>query len=223
VDLIPRFVGEFGITTLLAQVVIFAIGAIAGIAEVGALRAGQLLLGPLNVIFLGVSLVGLPEGVRALRVSTANLRRKCVIWSAGLAACAICVGIFGLLLPDRLGTALLGESWPAAQQVVLPLSIGLAGSGVILGAAIGLRALAAARLSLRARLSVAPLILTGALAGAAFWGAQGAAVGFAIAYPMGSIIWWRHLRLGLREHDADSSFSTAQRVEADRAEGSRSA
>jgi len=199
-DLIPRFIGEFGITTLVAQVTIFAIGALAGLADVGTIRAGQLLLGPLNVIFLGIGLAGLPEAVRALMVSEAKLRQACVFISAALALCALGVGAFGSVLPDRFGAALLGENWPFAQRVVVPLSIGMAGSGVIMGAGIGLRALAAARLSLRARLLVAPLVLATALSGAALWGARGAAWGFAFAYTIGSLVWWRYFLRGMRDH-----------------------
>ncbi|MDP9234622.1 MAG: hypothetical protein M3P01_08735, partial [Actinomycetota bacterium] len=117
-DLIPRFAGEFGVTTLAGQVSIFAIGAVAGLATVGAIRAGQLLLGPLNIIFLGVSLAALPEAVRLLQSSKETLRRACVVLSAGLAASALGFGLVASILPERLGTELLGQNWPLARSVV---------------------------------------------------------------------------------------------------------
>ena len=207
-DLIPRFAVEFGVTTLVGQVAIFAIGVLAGLAEVGAIRAGQLLLGPLNVIFLGVGLAGVPEAVRALQVSKTKLRRACVGWSAGLAACALSVGVVAYMLPDRLGASLLGENWPFAQKVVLPLSVAMAAWGVVLGAVIGLRALAAARSSLRARLLLAPVVLACVVSGAALWGARGAAWGFAVSHTIGSFVWWRLFGRALGEYDGRTDPSS---------------
>jgi O-antigen/teichoic acid export membrane protein len=204
-DLIPRYTGEFGASVLITQLAFFGVGALAGLAEVGGIRAGWLLLGPLNVIRLGISLAGLPQAVRLLRVSPAKLKRTCAWWSAELAVCALGVGVLASLLPDRFGIVLLGENWPRAEEVLLPLSISAAGSGIIMGAGIGLRALAAAKLSLRARLLNAPLVLGGALSGATFWGARGAAWGFAVAYWIGSFIWWRFFMEGLRRFRASGS------------------
>jgi O-antigen/teichoic acid export membrane protein len=200
-DLIPRFVGEFGVSTLATQATVFAIGAVAGLASVGAIRAGQLLLGPLNVVYQGVGLVAIPEGVRVLQVSEAKLRRTCVGLSAGLAFCALGLGVVASTLPDRFGMALLGQNWPFAQEVVFPLSISMAGFGVVLGAGIGLRALAAAAMSLRARLLVAPVVVASAVGGAALWGARGAAWGFAVAYSVGSLVWWGYFQRALRDHE----------------------
>ncbi len=204
-DLIPRFAGEFGVTTLAGQVSIFAIAAVAGLATVGAIRAGQLLLGPLNIIFAGVSLAALPEAVRLLQSSKETLRRACVVLSAGLAVSALGVGIVASILPDRLGTELLGQNWPLARSVVIPVSIWMAGAGVILGAGIGLRALAAARRSLRARLMLAPLAVMSAVIGASVRGARGAAWGFAGAYAAGACIWWWSFLRGLDEHGRKSA------------------
>ncbi|MDP9234961.1 MAG: hypothetical protein M3P01_10500 [Actinomycetota bacterium] len=214
-DLIPRFAGEFGVTTLAIQVSIFAIGAVAGLATVGAIRAGQLLLGPLNIIFLGVSLAALPEAVRLLQSSKERLRRACVVLSAGLAAAALGVGIVASILPRRMGTELLGQNWSLAKSVVVPLSIWMAAAGVILGAGIGLRAMAAARRSLRARLMVAPLAVTSAVVGAAVQGARGAAWGFAGAYAVGAFIWWWSFLRGLDEHDRGSAGPSEEVIEPD--------
>jgi O-antigen/teichoic acid export membrane protein len=200
-DLVPRFVGEFGITTLAAQLSIFAIAAVAGLAAVGAIRAGQLLFGPLNVIYMGAAIAGLPEAVRLLRSSTTALRRACLTFSIGLATSSLGVGVVASLLPSRIGVALLGESWPAARTVIFPISIWMAAFGASLGAGIGLRALAAARLSLRARMIMAPISIALSVAGAAVGGARGAAWGAAAAVAFGAIVWWRYLRRGLREYE----------------------
>lgn len=69
-----------------------------------------------------------------------------------------------------------------------------------MGAASGLRALAAARRSLQARTIVAVMIVIGGLAGAWLGKSTGAAIGLAFAYWIGAIVWWRHFDAALADH-----------------------
>jgi O-antigen/teichoic acid export membrane protein len=200
-DLIPRFLGEFSVTTVVAQVTVFGLGAIAGLAEVGVLRAGQILLGPLNVLFLGVSIVAVPEGVRALVESRDRLLQTSRRLSGFLGISALLLGTLLWSLPDGVGTAILRDNWAGAHSVVIPLALGMAAFGMVLGAGVGLRSLAAARLSLQARLLAAPLLLAGGLGGAAIAGARGAAWGLTAGLAAGAAIWWRYFLKGLREHE----------------------
>jgi O-antigen/teichoic acid export membrane protein len=199
-DLAPRFLGEFSLTTGVGQATTFGLGAIAGLVELGALRAGQILLGPLNVLFLGVSVVAVPEGVRALRGSREDLARFCRRLSFVLAAGALALGVGIWSVPDHIGTMVLRDNWAGGHSVVIPLAMGMALFGISMGAGVGLRSLAAARLSLRARLLVAPLLLVGPLTGATVAGAVGAAWGGTIAIALGVGIWWRFFLRGLRDH-----------------------
>jgi O-antigen/teichoic acid export membrane protein len=199
-DLIPRFVGEYAATTMVAALISLGLGTIAGLTQVGALRAGQLLLGPLNVLFMGVSIVAVPEAVRSLLLSSRRLVVYCRRLSIALAASAVSLGTLMWALPDDIGVALLHENWRGAHSVVFPLAIGMAAFAIVLGAGVGLRALAAARLSLRARLMVAPMLLVGGLSGAALGGAVGAAWGAALAFMAGGVVWWYYFLQGLREH-----------------------
>ena len=204
-DLIPRYFGEFSVTTVVGQVTTFALGAIAGLTEVGALRAGQILLGPLNVLFLGVNIVAVPEGVRALLDSSRRLLDACRRLSAFLATCALVVGALVWSVPDSIGTMLLRDNWAGARLVVVPLALGMALFGLLLGAGVGLRSLAAARLSLRAKLLTAPLTLVGGVTGATVAGAVGAAWGTTLAVAIGVVIWWHYFHRGLRQHDQTAS------------------
>jgi len=211
-DLIPRYLGEYGVTSVVGQLTAFGLGIIAGLAQVGALRAGQLLLGPMNVLYLGVSIVAVPEGVRSLLVSGERLLVLCRRLSISLAACAIGLGTVMWALPDRIGFALLRENWAGAHRLVFPLAIGMAAFGVVLGAGVGLRALAAARLSLQARLWVAPLSLAGGLGGAALGGAAGAAWGLAVAFIVGGVVWWHYFLRGMKEHERRGEASIGSEV-----------
>jgi O-antigen/teichoic acid export membrane protein len=180
-DLASRFVTEFGVSSGGNQLGLYLVGAIAGLAELGVLRAGLLLLGPLNLLFIGAGLVAVPEGVRLLERSPSSLRSASNIISAILAASALLWGMVVAAVPDRIGTQLLGENWAGGRSVVLPLSIVLAAGGFVLGRATAVRALGAAGISLRARSIDTLLQLSGTVTGVLIAGAVGAAWGAATA------------------------------------------
>ena len=52
-DLAPRYVGEYAASTGGELIQPYGIGAVAGLVAVGTMRAGELLLGPFNVVFQG--------------------------------------------------------------------------------------------------------------------------------------------------------------------------
>ena len=72
-DLIPRFSAESIARMGDAQLTYYAISVIGGLIVVGTLRAGELILGPFNILFQGVHLVALPEAVRLLKESESAL------------------------------------------------------------------------------------------------------------------------------------------------------
>jgi uncharacterized membrane protein YfcA len=82
----------------------------------------------------------------------------------------------------------------------------MAGTGAVTGAFVGLRALAAARRSLRSRLLVTPFMVAGTLAGAAVAGAPGTAWGAALVTWLSLALWWRQFleALGERRQPAAS-------------------
>ena len=85
-----------------------------------------------------------------------------ILVSGAMSAAAALWGLVLVMLPDSVGTRLLGPTWYAAATVVVPyvlLTIGLTASA---GPQSGLRALAAARRGLRARLVASPLLRPGA-------------------------------------------------------------
>lgn len=202
-DLSARYVIEVGTGMGGAQVSLYAVTAIAGLAAVGTLRAGELLLGPLNVLFQGIQLAALPEGVRLLRGSTAALRRLSLLLSTVVASAVLMWAGFVWLIPDSVGVAVLGSTWAPAHSVLIPLAIALAASAANIGATVGLRALAAARRSMNTNLAVTAIAISGQSLGAATRGAPGAASGQAIATIVGTVVWWRQYLGALRQHDAE--------------------
>ena len=200
-DLAFRYLAENTSNSGAGQLRIYGVGAIAGLAAVGYVQAAGLLMGPFLVIFLGISLVTVPEATRVLRQSPQHLRLYCVLVGAGMAVLALVWGGALLVaLPRGLGELLLGKQlWRPASRLVVPFTISVMGACVIAGATAGLHALGAARRSLRAMLLSSAVFLGCGLVGAYFGGATGTVRGAALATWVGAILWWWQLDLGMRE------------------------
>jgi O-antigen/teichoic acid export membrane protein len=200
-DLGLRYLVENTSNSGAGQLRIYALGIIAGLTAVGYVQAAGLLMGPFLVIFLGISLVTVPEATRILRRSPRHLRLYCVLVGAGLAILALAWGGALLVaLPRGLGQFLLGRQlWRPASRIVLPYTFSTIGACFIAGAAAGLHALGAAKRSLRAMMIASVIYLSCNLVGAYFGGAIGTVRGAALATWLGSVVWWWQLRTAMRE------------------------
>ncbi|WP_369211508.1 hypothetical protein [Streptomyces flavofungini] len=187
-----------------SQLRAYGLGAIVGVGAVGAVRGAELLLGPFLAVLMGLSLVTVAEAARVLRNAPDRLGRFCLLLGGGQAGAALLWGAALLLMPDRAGELVLGDVWHSAAQLIVPAALGVAGAGLGTGAAAGLRALAAARRSLRCQLFASACYVGGGLGGAAVGGTVGSAWGVAAATLCGSAVWWLHLRSALREHHQNS-------------------
>ena len=119
-DLGVRYLVENTATSSSNQIRLYAVGFILGLAAVGYIQEGTLLMGPFFVIFMGISLVTVPEAARSLRKSTRHLWRYCIIVGVGLTAAALAWGvILEVALPRGLGALLLHQGkWEAAYSLV---------------------------------------------------------------------------------------------------------
>jgi O-antigen/teichoic acid export membrane protein len=199
--LAPAYLGEFLALTGSRSVTMYAVGAIAGLVAAGAIRAAQILFGPLNTLFLGLRLVAVPEAVRLVeRRSAAHLQRFCRLMAVGMVGITVVSAIVILLLPAGIGRMLLGETWTVAEQVTLPLAFFMMGGAISISAVVGLRALGAARRSLRSRSWASAVQVVGGVGGAAVGGAAPAAWGLAVGVWFAVLIWWMQFRLAVRDH-----------------------
>jgi hypothetical protein len=98
--------------------------------------------------------------------------------------------VVGLVLPDRLGTALFGETWTDAGDLMLAMGLATVAGSLATGGFAGLRSLGAAKLSLRARLYSLPPMFGFTLVGAATAAALGYTIGWAVANAVVAAIWW---------------------------------
>jgi uncharacterized protein HemX len=87
---------------------------------------------------------------------------------------------------------------------------------MLTAATVGLRAMAAAKRSLRSRLVTGVLAVAGGTVGAATAGAVGAATGLALGLWIGGIQWWQQLAAAIaEEEDRRAAAATPARPEAD--------
>lgn len=195
-----RYLSENITFNAATQLRLYGVGVISGLAAVGALRASELLLGPVNLVMMGVgTLMAIPEAAKLANRDLAHMRRFVIGISVLTASAGLVWGLIVGMLPDRLGEELMGATWQPAVALLVPTTAMIALLGVWAGAWAGLRALGAARRSLRSQLLGASVFLVGALAGAVVDGAAGAAWGSAAGNLVASCIWWRQFHLALRE------------------------
>ncbi|WP_419999358.1 hypothetical protein [Streptomyces boninensis] len=187
-----------------AQLRSYGLGVIVGVSAVGVVRGAELLLGPFLAVLMGLSLVTVAEAARVLRQAPHRLAQFCLLLGAGQAVAAVLWGAALLLVPDHLGEHVLGTVWYGAAQLIVPATLGVAGAGLGTGAAAGLRALAAAKRSLRCQLFASACYVGGGLGGAALGGTSGSAWGVAAATVVSSAVWWQQLRSALRERHRHS-------------------
>jgi O-antigen/teichoic acid export membrane protein len=199
-DLGPRYLAENTANSAASQLRLYGVGIILGLAAVGYVQASLTLMGPFMVIFMGFSLVTVPEAARILRRSPQHLRLFCLLVGGGLAVAALAWGAALLVaLPRGLGQWLLGPIWRPAYPLVLPVAIGLAGACAIAGASAGLRGLGASRRSLRSQVTASVMYVILGLTGAAVGGVVGTTEATALAIWLGALVWWWQLHGAMRE------------------------
>jgi len=198
-DLCCRYVLDNSLSSA-AQVWIYGMGAIAGLAAVGTVRGAQQLFGPFQVLVIGFSMITVSEGARMLRTRPQRLIRLSIVIGMVQSTAAAIWGCGLMLLPTRVGRGLLGGLWDQSSRLILPAMLVVVGTAWYTAGASGLRALAAARRSLRARIVSSTLTVSCALTGASVDGARGAIWGIAGAMVGNNVALWTHLRRGLREY-----------------------
>ena len=189
-DMSPRFLGEDVTISGIQQGIVYFTVAFAGLAAAGSLRSAQVIMGPMNMVSMGLAVVVLPALSR--RASTA-VRTLPPISLATSLTFAISVAIYALvvsMIPAPVGEWLLGDSWAGGLDVLGLVAALLAVNGLSYGATAGLRALEAIRASFRLRVTTAPLVLGLVALGALMGGLPGALVGAVCGSAVQCLAWW---------------------------------
>jgi O-antigen/teichoic acid export membrane protein len=181
-----------------SQVRSFVLGAAAGLAAVGYVRASEILMGPFFVVLMGISQVAVPEASRVFHQTPEHLKRFCFVLGGSQAAAAVAWGLMLLtVLPLGPGPALLKELWTPTSQLLPAITLTVAAASFTTAATAGLRAMGLARRSLRAQLTASAAYVIGGTAGAILGGALGASWGVTAAQCFSALVWWHQLRSAL--------------------------
>lgn len=189
-DLNVHLAAGYALNMGAVHVTMALVGVIGGLTAVGALRAAQVLLGPLQVLFAGATSFALPLLSRRAAQDVPGVRRPALLVSALAAMAATGWLVVLLLLPDALGQQLLGDSWDTARQVLPAVGAMMVLIAGVTGATLALKALSIGGRLLTATLVQAPLILVLGCTGAYLDGARGAALGLAVAHVGGFAVQW---------------------------------
>jgi O-antigen/teichoic acid export membrane protein len=182
---------------------ILAVGALKGgpegLAIVGAFRAAQVVLGPLNMLGTALQTFALPQLSRRDWL-TARQRWKVALAIGGfMASVALVYSVILLLLPREAGMLMFNDSWDGARAVLLPMAIGATAGALCQGCAIVIYSLGLARRTFRIMSVEAPLVFTLMIGGAFTGGAVGAAWGMCIDQVSLVPLWFWTLRGVLRD------------------------
>jgi O-antigen/teichoic acid export membrane protein len=211
-DLGPRYLVENVSDSASAQLQMFGLGAIAGLAAVGAVRGAQILLAPVIALRMGISLISVPEAARVLKRWPRRLRAFCLMLGGSQAAACVLFGAGLLLLPPEIGELMLGSIWPLASALIVPTTLAVAAGALFDGAFVGLRALGVSRRSMPVRVARAIAWVVGGIVGGFLGGAAGSVWGTVAANLLGNALVWWQLGVASREslsRAADSSEAAA--------------
>lgn len=183
-----RFAGEFLTLFGSAQLVLAAVAAGAGLAELARLRAAQVLFAPLQGLLNAVRLAVTSVAVQVWATTPRRLGRFSTWLAVALGAAALASAAVAIALPDRIGRKVLGSSWSGVGPLLAPVGLLNVILAVSLGAVTAMRAMRASRASLRARTIMAVLIVVVGSVGAVVAGAGGAAWGLVGAAAVGLVV-----------------------------------
>lgn len=203
-DLSFRFWGEYLTISGTQQSIIYFSVIFSGVAASGALRGGQVVVGPLSMVSMGVAVVALPTLSRtAAAHSTWSLVKAAALVSGVLVTVTAAYAVTLAFIPASAGELLLGESWTHGAALVPLLLVLTAVSNLAYGATAGLRALEKARLTLRLRLVTLPIALGAILIGAS-QSPAGAVIGAILGSSLQLICWWASLLIIARSRPEGS-------------------
>ncbi|MDO5628841.1 MAG: hypothetical protein Q4G43_11025 [Mobilicoccus sp.] len=199
-----------------AQFGILLIAPLSSEADVGAIRAVQTLLGPLNVLGTAALAFAVPElSRRGVMRAKARIRAGLMVSGAMGGIAAVYVVVL-LLLPDPVGEWLFRDSWRGAADVLLPMGINSIASCLGVGAAVTLYGMGLARKTFQLNILRAPLLLGLMAYGTVQAGALGAAVALAVVETLFLPFWViTAVRASHRRDAENDAAAQAQQSQAD--------
>lgn len=198
---------EFVLNQGVVQIGILALAVAGTEADVGALRAGQVLFGPLNILSTAAFMFAIPEIARRTDLGHRARVKFAVVTSAGVAAVTGVYALVMLLLPDAVGQALFGDTWAGASEVLLPLSLMAFSAALAIGPAAVLYGIGQARITFRINTIKAPVLVLSIALGLPH-GAVGVAWAIALTETALMPLWFVRM-IGSRPAGSDAAVPVA--------------
>lgn len=183
--------------------------------QVAAARAVMTVFAPLTIVGRGLIGVGVPAVVRRQPRSILRLVLKI---STAIFAVAVVYVAAASLTPDGLGRALLGQTWPLTEPLILLAGISNAAGLFTMGIVIGIRSLGAGKAGLTARVITTLAVVVCATVGSVIDGAKGLVWALAILGPMQTLVWWLLLVKAARRQTPTADSAAGDAGEPDVAE-----
>lgn len=204
--MLPTLMGDYVAVNLVTQAMPYAIALTAGLAAAGALRAGLVLLGLVNILILALTPIAQIEATKLHKRAPYRDNQFVIVWTVVVGGISLTYGALLVAIPDALGRAILGNTWTETASLLLALALYLVARSPYNAAQISLYARLRLREAFYMRLISAPGMLILPAAGAVVAGAEGAAYGLAMAGLFGSIYGlWTTSRIPLSERDSTQS------------------
>lgn len=160
-----------------AQIPILLFGFLGDVISAAALRAASTVFGPLNVAFNAAQNFAVPI-VKQLRVEVQT--RVCLYGSCIISIASLFLGLTLLFSPARFGTALFGESWQYARDLLVAFSVQYAALSFVYGGRILLR-IKSPKATLPIQIATSVIAFCSSILGYLMSGAEGLAWGLAAA------------------------------------------
>ncbi len=170
----------------------YGLAVVAGTGELGRVRAAQSLIGPVSVLLLSGSAIGVPESVRA-RSDPRRGRRLAIVLSAGFATAALLGGAVVYAVLPTVGPEVFPETWVAARPLLPMLTLFAAAVGASTGAVASLRTKGDTGWIVRGRAASGAVSLVVGLPLSATMGAPGALIGLACSEILFAVAAWARL------------------------------
>jgi O-antigen/teichoic acid export membrane protein len=184
-----RYLISYSATQGSALAATSAVGALAGARQLGGVQGTVFFARPFGTFQIAAVAAGVAE------ISRSNgerhfVRRHAFKTSAFTTVVAVVNGVIMLTLPDKIGHAILKETWYVAEPMLLPTAVQLLALGVITGARCGLLGLRAIRLAMMIDVVSTIGVLGSTAVGAVINGALGALWAVALCQGVLSVVWW---------------------------------
>lgn len=192
---------------------ILAVGALVGGKEgltvVGAFKAAQVVLGPLNMLGTALQTFALPQLSKRTGWTSSQRTRIAYLTSLAMAAIAVLYGSLLLLLPAAAGQAMFRGNWAEALDVLLPMIVGNVFWGLWQGHTLVIYAMGLARRAFWIMAIEAPLVFPFMIGGLYLGGARGAAWGLCLDQATSLPLWLWTFRRVMRESDRHETAAPA--------------